>query len=130
MITYSLLLAFRARETLNKANFTITIKENENLDGYDRVFKDHPYVIFTFLIALGMIAPSMLWTLLAIYTKQNFSLPENLFGWPLTTNVLMFVFVQLFVTQISRHFRVLPVAAVGMAMYAFGVGSVAFMSNF
>ena len=80
MITYSLLLAFRARETLNKAYLTTTKKEAEFLGGYDRVFKDHLYVIFTLLIALGLIAPSMLWTLLAIYTKQNFGLSESLFG--------------------------------------------------
>lgn len=130
MITYSLLLAFRARETLNKAYLTTTKKEAEFLGGYDRVFKDHLYVIFTLLIALGLIAPSMLWTLLAIYTKQNFGLPESLFGWLPTTNALMCVFVQLFVTQISRRFRPLPVAAIGMTIYAFGVGSVALMNNF
>lgn len=130
MITYSLLIAFRAHETLNKAYLTTTKKEAEFLGGYDRVFKDHPYVIFTLLIALGLIAPSMLWTLLAIYTKQNFGLPESLFGWLPTTNALMCVFVQLFVTKISRRFHPLPVAAVGMAIYAFGVGSVALMNNF
>lgn len=80
MITYSLLLAFRARETLNKAYLSSTKKEAEFLGGHDQVLKDHPYVIFTLLIALGLIAPSREWTLLAIYTKQNFGLSESLFG--------------------------------------------------
>jgi MFS family permease len=63
-------------------------------------------------------------------TKQNFGLSESLFGWLPTTNPLMCVFVQLFVSQLSRRFRPLPVAAFGMAIYAFGVDSVAFMNNF
>ncbi len=33
-------------------------------------------------------------------------------------------------TRISRHFRPLPVAAIGMLTYALGVGSVALMKNF
>jgi MFS family permease len=42
----------------------------------------------------------------------------------------MCVFVQLFVTRISRRFKPLPVAAIGMLTYALGVGSVALMKSF
>jgi MFS family permease len=42
----------------------------------------------------------------------------------------MCVFVQLFVTQITRRFQSLPVIAVGMLIYALGVGSVALMNSF
>ena len=42
----------------------------------------------------------------------------------------MCVFVQLFVTRITRRFRPLHVAAFGMLTYALGVGSVALMKNF
>jgi MFS family permease len=72
----------------------------------------------------------MLWTLLSVYTKQNYGLPENLFGWLPTTNALMCVFVQFPVTQIARRFRPLPVIGVGMFIYAVGVGSAALMSSF
>jgi MFS family permease len=68
--------------------------------------------------------------LMAVYTKQNFNLSESLYGWLPTTNALMCVFVQLFVTRITRQFRPLPVAVVGMLTYALGVGSVALMRNF
>ncbi len=64
----------------------------ENLGGYGRVFRDRPYVIFALLVGMGLIAPSMLWTLLSVYTKINYGLPENLFGWLPTTNALMCVF--------------------------------------
>ncbi len=72
----------------------------------------------------------MLWVLLAVYTKTNFGMPENQFGWIPTTNALMCVFVQYFVTLITRRYKPLPVAAIGMMIYALGVGSVALMSGF
>jgi MFS family permease len=130
MITYSLLLFFRAHETLNKAYRSEKETWTESLGGYSRVFRDHPYVVFALLVGIGLIAPSMLWTLFAVYTKQNFGLPEYLYGWLPTTNALMCVLVQFPVTQVSRRFRPLPVIGVGMLIYALGVGSVALMNSF
>lgn len=89
ILTYNLLLIFRARETLYKAHHSKTEPEKERLGGYGRVFRDRPYVVFALLVGIGLIAPSMLWTLLGVYTKQNFGLPENLYGWLPTTNALM-----------------------------------------
>ena len=130
MLIYSLLLFFRAHETLSRTYQVITSPARDGLGGYKRVFHDRPYVVFALLVGIGLIAPSMLWTLLAVYAKQNYNLPESLYGWLPTTNALMCVFVQLFVTRISRRFRPLPVAAVGMLTYALGVGSVALMKTF
>jgi len=130
MLTYSLLLVFRARETLDKAYQAEKETWIESLGGYRRVFRDHPYVVFALLVGIGLIAPSMLWTLFAVYTKQNFGLPENLYGWLPTTNALMCVFLQFPLTQVSRRFQPLPVIGVGMLIYALGVGSAALMSSF
>jgi MFS family permease len=130
MLTYSLLLFLRGRETLVKAYHPDGKPQVEKLGGYGRVFRDHPYVIFTLLVSLGLIAPLMLWTLYAVYTKQNFGLSESLYGWLPTTNALMCVFVQFPVTRVSRRFRPLLVIGVGMLIYALGVGSVALMNNF
>ncbi len=130
MLIYSLLLFFRAHETLSRTYQVIKSPARDGLGGYKRVFHDRPYVVFALLVGIGLIAPSMLWTLLAVYAKQNYNLPESLYGWLPTTNALMCVFVQLFVTRISRRFRPLPVAAVGMLTYALGVGSVALMKTF
>ncbi len=130
MLIYSLLLFFRARETLSHAYHPGRESALEGLGGYKPVFQDRPYVVFALLVGFGLIAPSILWSLLAVYTKQNYALPESLFGWLPTTNALMCVFVQIFVTRISRHFRPLPVAAIGMLTYALGVGSVALMKDF
>ena len=85
---------------------------------------------FVLAMAVGLIAPSMLWILLPVYTKTNFGLLESQYGWIPTTNAVMCVFVQYFVTMISRRYRALPVAAVGMMIYALGAGSVALMGGF
>jgi MFS family permease len=130
MFIYSLLLFFRAHETLSKTYQLKTEPVPEGLGGYERVFRDRPYVVFALLVGIGLIAPSLMWTLLPVYAKQNFGLTESLYGWLPTTNALMCVFVQFFVTQVSRRYRPLPVAAIGMLTYALGVGSVALMTNF
>ena len=130
MIFYGLLLLFFARETLDWGAAQASRTEHESFGGYNRVLKDGFFVTFVLIISLGMIAPLMMWTLLAVYTKQNYGLPEYLYSWIPITNGLMCVFVQYFVTRISMRFRPLPTLAVGMLVYALGVGSVAWMNSF
>jgi MFS family permease len=132
-LTYSLLLFLLARETLVKhfpAAAVHPLTAEQGAAGYRLVLRDKKYLSFVLLISLGLIAPSMLWILLPVYTHNNFGMPENLYGWIPTTNALMCVFIQYFVTQITRRHRPLPVAAVGMLIYALGTGSVALMSHF
>ena len=105
-------------------------KEAARSDGYIHVFKDKSYMAFVTLFAVGMIAPSILWILLPVYTKSNFNLPEALYGWIPTTNAFMCVFLQYAVSNQTRKFKTLPVASVGMLVYALGAGSVALMTGF
>jgi MFS family permease len=128
MIIYSLLMLLRARETLIRTHRGASL--TESLGGYGRVFADRPYVIFALSVGLGLIAPSMMWSLVAVYAKQNYGLSESLYGWLPTTNALMCVFVQFYVTRFSRRCRPLSAAAVGMLTYAVGVGSVVLMKSF
>ena len=85
---------------------------------------------FFLLCTLGMVGPLMFWTLLAVYTKQNFQFPEHLYSWLPVTNALMCVFVQYQVTRITHRHRPLAMVTLGMLVYAVGVGSVAMMSSF
>ena len=132
-IVYSLLLFFLAHETLEKLKAPISQMESKQArgqEGYARVFRDKGYMLFVSLMSIGLIAPTMLWVLMPVYAKTNFGMPENLYGWIPTTNALMCVFIQYPVTQVSRHYKALPVAAIGMLVYAIGAGSVALMSGF
>jgi MFS family permease len=128
MLSYGTLLFFFARETLQKS---VSSAQKQLQDGgYAQIYKDKGYLTFVAITGFGLIAPGMLWVLLAVYAKTNFGMPENQFGWLPTTNALMCVFVQYFVTRLTRRHNPLPVVAVGMFVYAVGVGSVALMSGF
>jgi MFS family permease len=132
-IIYSVLLLSRAQETLPLAeenNSSTPLRGEKILQGYMRVFKDTRYMTLIALIGLGLIAPTLLWILMPVYTKTNFGIPEAQYGWIPTTNALMCVFLQYFVTRLTRHYKTLPVVGVGMLIYALGTGSVALMSEF
>lgn len=133
-IIYSLLLLFLAHETLDKTADKISIPIIKNqpkvTEGYARVFMDRSYMAFVSLMAIGLIAPTMLWVLMPVYAKTNFHIREVMYGWIPTTNAMMCVFIQYFVTQITRRYKTLPVAAAGMFLYAVGTGSVALMTGF
>jgi MFS family permease len=158
-LTYSVLLFFLARETLNRAGSPkasalrigspismkrivtpfkpvppesrTAIASNAVQDeGYSRVLGDKKYMSFVGLLSLGLIAPTMLWILMPVYAKTNYGIPEALYGWIPTTNALMCVFVQYAVTGLTRRHPALPVVGAGMLIYSLGVGSVALMSSF
>jgi len=133
-LTYSLLLFFLAHETLDK---TISETKTDSLAGqapgaagYARVFRDKHYTAFVLLMAVGLIAPTMLWILMPVYAKTNFNIPEALYGWIPSTNAFMCVFIQFTVTRFTRRYKTLPVATAGMIIYALSTGSVALMTGF
>jgi MFS family permease len=137
---YAIIWLFFARETLDKTVSHVSTSaltaqasagnEAARSNGYMRVFADKPYMAFVALVALGLIAPSILWILMPVYAKTNFNVPEVVYGWIPTTNAAMCVFIQYAVTNQTRKFNTLPVAAMGMLVYAIGTGSVALMTGF
>jgi len=98
--------------------------------GYGIVLRDRGFLGFVGLLSIGLVAPSAVWILLAVYTKANFGMPEYLYGWIPTVNAVMCVVVQYPVSMLTRRFSPLPVIAVGMLIYAIGAGSVALMTSF
>ena len=132
-MTYSLLLFFQAKETLvitEHHDTTTPLTGKEVFKSYARVFQDKAYMTFVALISIGLIAPTLMWILMPVYAKTNYGIPEGLYGWIPTTNALMCVFVQYFVTRVTRRHKTLPVVGVGMLIYALGTGSVALMTGF
>jgi MFS family permease len=133
-LTYSLLLFFLAHETLDKtaivAKTHSLAEQAQGAEGYARVFRNKGYMAFVSLMAVGLIAPTMVWILMPVYSVTNFNITEAMYGWIPTTNAFMCVFIQYPVTQVTRRFKTLPVAATGMLIYAIGAGSVALMTGF
>lgn len=135
-LTYAVLITVLARETLPGRRGTGApasspiVAAGHRGRGYGIVLRDRRFVLFAALLSLGLVAPTSVWILLAVYAKTNFGLPEYLYGWIPTVNAIMCVVVQYPVTLVTRRFPALPVITVGMVIYAVGAGSVALMTSF
>ena len=115
LLTYSLLLAFKAKETLQTDISLAGIKQR--FGGYRQVFRDKPFIQFNLTYILTFITTSMIWVLLAVYTKHNFGIPERLYGFIPTTNAVMVVAFQILITRQTRKHNPLMVMSIGAAFY-------------
>ena len=116
LMTYSFLMAFKAHETLQKnANEN---KIRERFGGYGMIFKDKTFINFNLVFSLTMITASMVWVLLAVYGKQNYGISERMYGFIPTTNALMVVGIQIFVTRITKRHSPLLMVALGAVFYS------------
>jgi MFS family permease len=130
LVTFSLLIALFARETLPARLSSAVPTSKESFGGYPKIFKDQPFIGFLIVFTLTHMCASLIWVLLGVYAKQNYGVPESQYGLIATTNALMVVFFQLPVTMLTKRFPALPVLAVGSLFYALGVGSVALGQGF
>ena len=129
MIIYSLLLAFFASETLPK-HFSMADQASKPFGGYLQVLRDSKYLTFIGAFTLTQMCATLIWILMPVYANGVFGVPESQYGFIPTTNALMVVFLQIFVTRITKRYRPLPVMMVGTIFYALGVGSVALGRSF
>jgi MFS family permease len=128
MIIYSLLMAFFASETLPKQS--VTVKLTSTFGGYLLVFRDTKFLSFIGAFVLAQMCAVLIWILMPVYANGIYDVPESLYGFIPTTNALMVVFLQVFVTQKTKFYRPLPVMAIGTLFYTLGVGSVALSHTF
>jgi MFS family permease len=132
MSVYGILLAFFAVETLPKLipQDAFTGREAEKFGGYGKILQDRPFITFAFAYTLVIICASLVWVILPVYAKENYGIPENIYGFIPTTNALMVVTMQVAITQITKRYATLPVLSVGAAVYMVAVGGMAFGSGF
>jgi len=132
MVAYGLLLAFFAAETLPEvsAGSSETERRKEALGGYLSVLGDIPFITFTLTYTLVIIVASLIWVLLPVYAKQNYLIPESLYGFIPTTNAIMVVLLQVPITKVSQRYPTLPVLATGAGFYTIAVASIAMGYNF
>lgn len=129
MAIYGLLIGFFGRETLPQQIVEIKTKK-EKLGGYNRILKDRPFVTFSVIFTLTQMCAAIIWVLLGVYAKQNYKVPESLYGLIPATNAVMVVLFQLPVTQITKRYPTLAVMTIGSLFYALAVGSVALGQGF
>jgi len=129
MMIYSFLLAFFALETLPK-NQTLSSETTKPFGGYLQVLRDSKFLAFIGAFMLTQMCATMIWILMPVYANGIYNVPESQYGFIPTTNALMVVFLQVFVTRITKRYRPLPVMMIGTIFYALGVGSVALGHSF
>jgi MFS family permease len=129
MITYSLMLAFLAAETLPRR-----VEQGQPLPetsgGYVHILRDKPFISFTITFILIQMCAVLMWVLMPVYANGQFKIPESQYGLIPTTNALMVVFLQIFVTKVTKRYQPMRMITLGAIFYAFGVGSVAFGRGF
>ncbi|HZW03323.1 MAG TPA: MFS transporter, partial [Anaerolineaceae bacterium] len=130
LCTYGLLILFFARETLSHAGREAVSAVKERFGGYDRIFRDRGFISFNIAFTLTSICAMMVWSLMSVYSKENFGLTENLYGFIPTTNAVMVVLFQYAITRQTQRHRPLPVLTLGSAFYAVAIGSVALAQGF
>ncbi len=129
MIFYSLLLLFKAHETLPELGAE-SLGGIKLLTSYSKIFLDGRFMGFVVGMTLTSMMASLMWTILPVYTNTQFGLPENLYGLIATTNAVMVVVFQYFVTQQTRKYAPLPVVAVGAVFYTVAAIMISFSTGF
>jgi MFS family permease len=125
---FTVLVLWRTKETLPRQ--TAPSAGSRVTFGLAPVLRDRRFVAFVASFGMTLMAAAIMFLLLPVYTKENYALPESRYGFIVTVNALMCIFLQYGVTQVSRRFSPLPVLAVGAAFYGLGVGSVAWGQSF
>jgi len=128
LCAYSLLLAIFARETIPQRSETQ--HESNPLSAYGHILRDKQFISFVGTFILTTMCAVLIWVLMGIYAKEEFQIPENRYGFLATTNALMVVGFQVYVTRFTKQYEPLRVMVVGSLFYALGVGSVALAHNF
>jgi len=119
MITYGLILALFARETLPAG---VSRARVESLGGYDKIAHDRRFMPFVGALTLTQMCATLMWVLMAVHAKRHYHVPENLYGLIPTTNALMVVFFQVVVTQVTKRHPPLKMMTAGRAVLCVGRG--------
>lgn len=129
MMVYSFLLAFFAYETLPRY-MQLPSSSGMRLGGYLQVLKDSRFLYFVGAFILAQMCAVMIWILMPVYANNVYNVPENQYGFIPTTNALMVVFFQVYVTNITKRYKPVPIMMLGTLFYTLAVGSVSFGHSF
>jgi MFS family permease len=118
LVAFGLVVALFIRETLPEVLPTRGEPLKKSSRGYWPVLKDGKFLSFLGAFTLTSTAVMIIWVLLGVYAKDNYGVPENLYGWLPTTNAVVIVVFQVFVTRLTRKYKDLRVMALGAFFYA------------
>lgn len=129
LVSLSIVGALLFRET-KPADVAGSNERKEMLHGYTRIFKDRVFLKILVAFSLIRIGTSILWLMLAAYTKQNFGLSERVYGFIPVTNALMVIFMQMMVTKRTNRLKPESAMVLGALFYAVSIFGIFFANGF
>ena len=130
LAAYGLMVLFFARETLPPEAKNAPAGLAHQLRGYWDALRDKPFMGVVGAFTLVEMVTALVWVLLSVHVKTNYGIGEGRYGWLPTTNALMVVFLQVFVTRRTRKFSALRVLRWGALFYIAAPLIVALSSGF
>ena len=130
MLLYGLLLLAFARETLPKVDKKEGFVLKQQVRGYWEALMDRPFMGLVGSFTLIQMTGALIWVLLSVYLKSQFGITEQRYGWLPTTNALMVVFLQVFITRGLKRFSAYKVMVWGAVFYIFAPLMITFSNKF
>lgn len=127
---YGLITLFFLRETLVRSPAAKPESLKDQIRVYRQALRNKPFAHMIGAFTLMEICAALMWVLLAVYIKQNFGIGESTFSWIPTTNALMVVFLQVFITRSIQSYRDTQVMPIGAVFYVAAMLIVGISSNF
>lgn len=120
-------VAWFLRETLVRAEKSDSAHSAAAHDdgGFRAILRDRPFVHFALVFGLLEVGVALVFNLLAVYVKENFSISEDQYGLLLAVNAGMVVFLQYAVTRVTRQYPPYLVLVAGALFYVAGLSGLA-----
>ncbi len=130
MLVYGLLMLIFARETLPKFDKTEGFTLLRQMRGYWVALSDRPFMGLVGSFTLIQMTSALIWVLLSVYLKSQFGISEQGYGWLPTTNALMVVFLQVYITRWLKPYPPYKVMVWGSTFYIFAPLLIAVSNQF
>jgi MFS family permease len=127
---YGLMLLAFARETIPAEVTGKASTLRDQLAGYWQALRDKPFMGLVGAFTLVQMTTSLIWVLLSVYVKTGFGISEQRYGWLATTNALMVVFLQVWITRRTQRKPALKVMRWGAVFYIFAPLLIAFSTGY
>lgn len=101
----------------------------KTMAGYKDVLKDGIYMLFLSISAITVLVYMQLNSTLSVFLRDVYLFPEQSFGLLLSTNALMVVAFQFWITRKLSKYAPMKMMAVGTLFYMIGFGMYGFVSE-
>jgi MFS family permease len=129
-LTYFAILVLFTRETRPELSEPADGHATRHDEGYRQVLHDRVLLAFCAAAVLTAIVYSQTWTILPVYIKSQYGIPENRYGLLMALNAAMVVTMQFTITRITSRFPRAEMMALGAFLYAIGVGSIGWSDTY